>query len=220
MLVDLHWALFTIELIRQTMTIDPEALWTRAVPITIEGATAFGLAPEDQLMHVCLHLSIHGFTHLVGYVDILQMVDTDQIDWDVFIRRVQQHRLCIACYFPLWWAKCAWNVNVPSEVLEALEPDRLRRRLGRWMLARGIWRGPDTGHAWNHLAQLLIVDRFSDLAKALLWLLFPGLAWLQERYRLRSRWLAWFWTVVHPVVVLWEGVRSGVVLAVQIVRSK
>jgi hypothetical protein len=219
-MVDLHWAFFTIELIRQTTAINLEALWTRAVPIRIEGATAFGLASEDQLMHVCLHLSMHGFTHLRGYVDILQIIDTDQVDWDVFVSYVQQCRLCMACYFPLWWAKRAWNANVPLWVLEALEPDRLRRRLGGWMLVKGIWREPDTGHAWNHLAQILIVDRFNNLVKALLWLLFPGPTWLQERYRLRSRWLAWIWTVVHPIVVLWEGVRSAVALAVQIARSK
>lgn len=219
-LVDLHWALFTIEIIRRTTAIDLEALWTRAVPIKIEGATVFGLAPVDQLMHICLHLSMHGFMHLVGYVDILQIVAAGQIDWDVFVHCVRQRHLCIACYFPLWWARHAWNANVPPWVLEALEPDRLRRQLGRWMLVRGIWREPDTGHAWDHLVQLLIVDRFTDLAKALLWLLFPGPAWLQERYRLRGRWLAWIWTIVHPIVVLWEGVHSAVTLAVQIARSK
>jgi hypothetical protein len=219
-LVDVHWALFTIELIRQTMAIDLEALWTSALPIEIEGVTAFRLALEDQLMHVCLHLSMHGFTHLVGYVDILQIVDTGQIDWDVFIRCVRQRRLCVACYFPLWWARRAWNANVPVWVLEALEPNRLRTRLGRWMLVRGIWREPDTGHAWNHSAQLLIVDRFSGLARALLWLLFPGPAWLQERYRLHSPWHAWLWVTVHPTLVLWEGLRSIGALLREITEQK
>jgi hypothetical protein len=219
-MVDLHWVLFTIEFVRQTTAIDLEALWARAVPIRIEGAAAFGFALEDQLMHVCLHLCMHGFTHLRGYVDILQIVDTGQVDWDVFIGCVQQRRLCTACYFPLWWVKHAWNANVPLWILETLEPDWLRRRLGRWMLMRAIWREPDTGHAWSHVAQMLIVDRFNDLAETILWLLFPGPTWLQERYRLRSRWLAWIWMVVHPMVVLWEGVRSAVALAVQTVRPK
>jgi hypothetical protein len=99
-------------------------------------------------------------------------------------------------------------VPVQDGLLRALQPGPLRTYLGRWMTMQAALREPNAGHAWNHVAQLLVVDRSRDLARVLLWLLFPGATWLQERYRLRSAWQAWGWAVVHPLVLLWEGVRS------------
>lgn len=207
-LVELHWELFCIELFRRTIALDVQALWARAVPLQVGDVTALSLAPEDTLAHICLHLAMHGFTHLRGYTDIVQMVKVGQVDWDVFAERVRQSRIRVACYFPLWWAEQAWSVPVPGEVLQALRPGLLRERLGRWMTERGTRREPDVEYTWNHAAQMLVVDRARDLARLLLWLLFPGPAWLRERYRLHSTWQAWAWVVVHPLVVLWEGLRS------------
>lgn len=207
-LVELHWVLLPSDWLWRTITLDRQALWARAVSLQVGDVTALSLAPEDALAHVCLHLAMHGFSHLRGYTDIVQMIEAGQVNWDVFVERVQQSRIRVACYFPLWWAKQAWSVPVPGEVLRALRPGPLRTRLGRWMTERGTRREPDVEHTWNHAAQMLVVDRARDLLQVLLWLLFPGPAWLRERYRLHSTWQAWVWVVVHPLVVLWEGVRS------------
>jgi hypothetical protein len=219
MLVELHRVFSTIELVRRTMALDLETLWSRAASLEIGTATAFLLSPEDQLMHVCLHISMHGFAHLRGYVDIVHIVGAAQIDWNVFVERVRQGRLRVTSYFPLWWAERAWDVPVPAWVLQMCKPDPLRIKMGHWMVVSAVKRRLDAGHAWNHVAQILVVDRRRDLVRALLWLFFPGPAWLRERYQLRTLWQAWVWTIAHPLVVLWEGLCSMRALIKRTVRG-
>ena len=95
----------------------------------------------------------------------------------------------------------------------------LRVRLGRWMVERAVRRQSSPGHAWNHVAQLLVIDRFYDLIRVLVWLFFPGPAWLRERYSLRSNWQAWAWMAVHPAIVLREGLSSLRVLLMRAGRD-
>jgi hypothetical protein len=203
-LVELHWDLITVEWFRRATALDIEALQPRAEPIGVWNVTALSLAPEDQLAHVCLHVSMHGFTYLRGYVDIAQIVKADRIEWDVFLERVRAARIGVACYFPLRWAKHAWHAPVPEEVLRALRPDRLRAWLGGRVIGRGEAPETDGARGWLHLAQLFVVDRLYDIPGVLLRLLFPGPAWVRERYRLRSAWQAWLWTMVHPFIVVWR----------------
>ena len=172
------------------------------------------LAFEDMLFHLCLHISLHGFTHFRGYVDIVQLLKYDHLDWGVFLQRARVGGLRVACYFHLWWlAQCRADV-VPCEILKALQPDCLRAALGKWLIKQGVQREPDTGHAWNHVAQMLIVDRITDYSRLFAWLLFPGRTWLQERYHVQAPWQLWGWTLLHPLIVLREGILSvGALLA-------
>jgi hypothetical protein len=219
MLMELHCVFLTIELVRRTSGLTLETLWARAVPLEIGEVTAFSLSPEDQLMHVCLHMSMHGFVHLRGYVDIMRMVDAGQIDWQVFADQVKQSRFRVACYFPLWWAERVWRVPVPEWVLRSCRPGPLRVWMGRWMVVRAVKQRLNVGHAWDHVAQLLVIDRLRDLLRALWWLFFPGPAWLRERYHLHSNRQAWAWMAVHPAVVLREGLNSLGVLLIRTGRN-
>ncbi len=206
--VDLHWELLTIEWLRHVIKVDIKAIWERAVLFHIGRVSALTFTSEDMLLHICLHTSLHGFAHLRGYLDILQLLEHGNLDWALFVRRAQASGLRIACYFPLWWLAQYRAGMVPKEVLVALRPDPLRTMLGKWMVKCGVQRKPDVAHTWNHVAQILLVDRFVDYGRLFAWLLFPGHAWLQERYQLRTSWQLWIWSLLHPFLVLWEGVRS------------
>lgn len=206
--VDLHWQLFSNEIFERTIALDTQGLWARAVTFQLGPTEAFSLSTEDTLAHVCLHLSLHGFGHLRGYVDIMQLIEVGGVDWNAFIDRVCSSRIRTACYFPLWRAATTWHVPVPTEVLHALQPGPLRRRLASWITRSEAVIERGEGHAWEHMVWLLVVDRLSDLILSLVWLVFPGSAWLKERYRLHSAWQAWVWTLVHPLIVLWQGLCS------------
>jgi hypothetical protein len=218
MVVELHWELFPVEWSRRASALDLEALWARAVPPQVGDSSALSLAPEDMLIHVCLHLTVDGFSYLRGYVDIAQIVEAGKVDWSVFVECARQSRICVACYFPLRCAKRSWGVDVPSDVLSALRPGLSRRWIGNWMTSRGTFREVSSERVWNYAAQLLTVDRVWDLARVLLWMLFPGPVWIRERCRLHSIEQAWVWTVVHLLVVLREGIRSVMALFAQVAR--
>jgi len=208
MSVDLHWELFTIEWLRRIMKVDVKAMWEHAIPVQLGQIIAHTLLYEDMLVHVCLHISLHGFTHLRGYVDILQLLEYGDLDWTLFLQRAQESGLRVACYFPLWWLAQYRTDVVPQRVLTALHPDPLRAMLGKWLVKRGAQREPDASHTWNHGVQILLVDRLMDYRQLLAWLLFPGRAWLQERYQLQTPWQSWMWSLLHPFIVIWEGGRS------------
>lgn len=219
--VDLHWQLFAIEWLRHITKVDVEALWEHAIPFSIGQVTAHTLACEDMLFHVCLHISLHGFTHFRGYVDIVQLLEYGDLDWNLFLQRVRANGFRVACYFPLWWLAQYRAGIVPDEVLIALRPDPLRATLGKWLIKQGVQREPDTGHAWNHVAQMFVVDRIADYSRLFVWLLFPGRAWLQERYHVQTPWQLWGWTLLHPLIVLREGILSvGALLAMLLFHGR
>lgn len=220
MSVDLHWELFATEWLRRVTRVNIESIWQQAVPFQIGHINAHTLSPEDMLFHICLHLSLHGFAHLRGYVDIMQLLEQKNLDWSLFLQRVRAHGLCAACYFPLWWIAQYRPAMPPKEVLAALKPDPLRTALGKWLVKQGIQREPDTGHAWNHVTQLLIVDHIADYGRLFGWLLFPGRVWLQERYHLQAGWRSWVWIFIHPFIVLREGIASFWTLLKQWVSHK
>lgn len=62
--------------------------------------------------------------------------------------------------------------------------------------------------ARGHALHLAVADRPADVLRVMLWLFFPGPVWLRERYQLRSAGQSWAWIVVHPLVVLREGLHS------------
>jgi hypothetical protein len=206
--VDVHWNLFANDLFQRTVALDADSLWARAVPVQLGSVTALALSPEDTLAHTCLHISLHGFAHPRGYVDIMQLVATEEIDWHLFSKRVRRCRIRVACFFPLWQVTRTQKVQIPEDVLAELQPGLVRRHLGMWMMSPEAQAKRGAGHVWEHIVWLFIVDRLRDLVRLGLWLLFPGPAWLRERYRLRSEWQARAWVMIHPFVVLREGLRS------------
>jgi hypothetical protein len=220
MTVELHWKLLSVEWLWRASAFDLEALWARAVPLQVGDSSALSLAPEDMLIHICLHLTVDGFSHIRGYADIAQFIEVGKVDWGVFVERARQSRTRVACYFPLWYAKRSWGVDVPSDVLNALQPGLWRRWIGSWMTSQGMVREVSQERGWSYAAQILTTDRVWDLARVLLWMLFPGLTWIQERYRLHSIGQARGWTVIHLLVVLREGLRSVMALVAQIAGGR
>jgi hypothetical protein len=100
--------------------------------------------------------------------------------------------------------------EVPPAVLAALRPSPWQRRLvpliadPRQGLAGELTHSKPRGY----LLHLALADRLADLLRVLVWLFFPGLRWLAERYRLRGRWRAWLACLWHPGVVLAQGLAG------------
>jgi hypothetical protein len=226
-LVELHWELTPSEWLRRLAALDTEALWQEARPFEIGGVGAHQLSIRDTLLHLCLHLSAHGYVHANGYRDIRQLLDHERpFPWDRFVARARQFRVTAICYFVLEALAAAAEApgepgpipaglvplaaGVPPAVTEALRPPAWQRRLVP------IIADPRAGLAGrlalskprSYLLHLALADRPADVLRVTVWLFFPGAPWLAERYRLRGRWpprLACLW---HPWVVLALGLAG------------
>ena len=73
--IDVHWY---IQEPISTFQIDIADFWSNAQPVTIAGVETLMLAPEDQLLHLCLHLERHmgntGAVSFKWYCDIAAVI--------------------------------------------------------------------------------------------------------------------------------------------------
>lgn len=210
-MIELHWQLTPSEWLQHLCDLDPAPFWAAAHPLELEGAHALQLAPHDLLLHLCVHLTVHGYGHVVGFADIVRVVAAYQpFAWDHFLARATRFRLRAVCYYPLATCAVALGASIPAHVLAALRPPAWRQQLVRWIAdpQRAVAGGAPVGKARSYLLQVAVAERVIDLVGPLTWLLFPGPRWLAQRYHLRGwlrPWLACLW---HPLVVCWHAVAG------------
>lgn len=101
--------------------------WHRALPAQIASTPSLVFAPQDMLLHLCLHLSHPGCLPFVGnfrvLCDIAETIRRYQaeIDWAQFLRAGQIYEVEKFLYYALWLAQDMVEAEVPTELLEELE---------------------------------------------------------------------------------------------------
>lgn len=122
--IELHW---TITQPNQVYTIPMTDLWARAQPTTVAGFEVATLAPEDLLLHICLHATHH---HLLEQ-GIRFLCDIDAIyrhfgptlDWEAVVTRAQAWNWGRGVYLALRLAHELLAVPIPDDVLTTLQTD-------------------------------------------------------------------------------------------------
>ncbi len=120
---EVHWSLCRLN---QPYSIDTGELWERVVPAQIGRASLSGLAPEDLLLHLCLHTSYqHQFIFgLRPSCDIAAVIERygAELDWAVVVERAQRWRWERGVYLALRLAADLVGAAVTESVLSALRP--------------------------------------------------------------------------------------------------
>jgi hypothetical protein len=177
--IEMHWS---IEDDGAPFRIDEDGLWSRAVDVRVAGAPAKALAPEDLLLHLCLHTAYgHGWLQFDGGLrpicDIAFTVRTfaPRIDWGELVRRATAWGVQPCAWLALGLAQELLAAPVPQDVLAGLAPPQRGARM------RAIARDLTFGHHYEALQrQLPVLSR----------------AWLDKRWRAWSpahRWQAHLW---------------------------
>ncbi|MGI9175283.1 MAG: nucleotidyltransferase domain-containing protein [Rhodothermales bacterium] len=85
--VDLHWGIAPRYF---TYSLDPEALWQRLQPLEVAGQTVRTFSPEDTLLHLCLHGTIHHWATLRLVCDVAEMIRSHpDLDWPWIFERAR-----------------------------------------------------------------------------------------------------------------------------------
>jgi hypothetical protein len=128
--VELHWS---IEAPTRPFTIDLDGLWQRARPATVSGVEALALSPEDLLLHLCLHTSVHHLysNGLRAFCDIRETIRhyQDELDWGIVQRHAEEWGAVNSVYLTLYLAKKLLSADVPDKKLERLKPDNITPQL-------------------------------------------------------------------------------------------
>ncbi len=121
--IELHW---TILPPLSACAVDVESLWNRSRPATLAGSSSRCLAPEDLLLHLCVHGAFgDGAAFCIGlrpFCDIAAVVRRfgAEIDWERLANRA------------LDWGVGRWvhlALALAHELLDAVVPDACMRAL-------------------------------------------------------------------------------------------
>ena len=124
-LVELHWTLVTPLCHANIGPEELEALWARAVPATIAGASTRMLSPEDLLLHLCMHASVHHRFHDITLRNILDIAEVSdcyggRIDWNAFVARANHWGVAGGVRIALMLAQEWADLSIPAAVLQGL----------------------------------------------------------------------------------------------------
>jgi hypothetical protein len=121
--IELHWTLATPS---DHVPIELESLWIRAQRVTVFDEPAYVLAPEDALLHICLHAAVHhlfdqGLRPLLDTTALLARYGAT-LDWAAVESRARAWEIERAVYLLLALARREADATVPDDVLARLQP--------------------------------------------------------------------------------------------------
>ncbi|MBI2865191.1 MAG: nucleotidyltransferase family protein [Chloroflexi bacterium] len=185
--LELHWTIAHED--RHGVFIDQaeiEALWSRSLPMTIAGVATRMLAPEDLLLHSCLHLAnnhLFAWAGLRGLVDLSLTVKKygHQLGWDAVERRARTWGAWHGVSLALWLARDWLGAPIPDPVaarlLAALPPDDMVGRVREKMCQ------PAPASLNVEIPPTLADRRLRDTPARLVRSLFPSRRTLAGLYR-------------------------------------
>lgn len=174
MLVELHWDLAP----RGLFTLDLDRWRQRAQTFNLDGVAVQRFAPEEQLLHLALHMRKHRYVGLRWLADVSELLRRfPDLDWQYVASTAESSGLQTLLFTTLSLAVQLLGAPAPEPWLERLTPSAARRRLLHSVLHQdGLLRPLETADAdWTRLAlvEVLLLDRPAAMARELRFRLWP-----------------------------------------------
>ena len=100
------------------------------------------LSPEDNLLQVSVHTAKHSYVRAPGlrlHLDVERIVTHKQIDWELFMKKVEAAHVKTSTYYSLYLAKMLFGTPIPQKVLDALYPgNRKNKRILKMISQAGL----------------------------------------------------------------------------------
>lgn len=160
--------------------IDMDGVWARRGRTQVAGVETWALAPEDLLLHLCLHV-----THASPTAPLLWLHDIDRLvreqgarlDWSGLASRARATGVAHPVARVLGEARTLFATPVPDLVLDARPESRIVRFLG----------GAGSVDGKESLALLLTLSGWRTRLAFARGLLFPSPEFMRARYALTRR---------------------------------
>jgi hypothetical protein len=205
---ELQWRAVAGRWIRPDQEPPADELIARSV--SIPGTAARLLAPEDNLLQVCLHTAKHSYVRAPGFrlhTDVDRIVRRCAINWERFCETVEKLGVRTAVYLSLRIPADLLSTPVPCSVLDRLNFARRKHRLMlRWLGHVGFFNPRE--RKWSKLGyigfNLLLYDDFIGVWRAV----FPDASWMLKRYGVRSRWMLPWWHARRLVELIFKRAKT------------
>ena len=186
---------------------EPDAYELMARSVEIEGSSVRMLSPEDNLLQVSLHTAKHSYVRAPGFrlhTDVDRIVRSSDIDWQLFVERIQQLQVKTAVFFSLALAHDLLGTPIPQDVFNALQPTHWKTWLiSRWLQKVGLF-DPDE-KKWGRVGYVVFVSLLYDNWRSLLRGVFPDRKWMFQHYGVNNNLLLLPFLHVHRLFdLLWK----------------
>jgi Uncharacterised nucleotidyltransferase len=125
-MVELHWTLVTPLCGARIDEPELAGIWERSVPASVAGVPSRALSPEDLLLHLCTHASVHHRFADVGLKSFVDMAEVarhyeGQLDWAVLAGRANRWGVANGVRMALMLAEEWTDLRVPAEAWTRLD---------------------------------------------------------------------------------------------------
>ncbi|MCK4734394.1 MAG: nucleotidyltransferase family protein, partial [Methanophagales archaeon] len=216
--IDVHW---DIQSPSSPFQIDINKFWENAQPVKIVDVEAQMLAPEDLLLHLCLHLNRHlvnrGTMDYKSYGDIAEVIwhYGEKINWKYLVQSTKNYGIEEPIYQSLYNVNKYLGAFVPVDVLKAIKTVKSNVNIEDIFKSSRILEGNlKKRNQWreiNYLKRLTKVDGLMNKAHILFGDVFPCKEFMMQRYSIRNKkligvyYLIRFGTALHwGINVLWQ----------------
>lgn len=108
-----------------SLRVDVEKLWVRAQMSSIQGIEVLTLCPEDLLLHLCMHISLHHTfdNGIRPLFDISQTVEhyAETLDWEQLLDRSKEWGVSRCVSLPFFFAKRFAGAPIPGQIMKELD---------------------------------------------------------------------------------------------------
>ena len=170
--LELQWRPISGRWISPNQEPDPQVLIENSV--SVGDSSIRILAPEQNLLQVCLHTAKHSFVRAPGFrlhTDVDRIVMVEKIDWKKFIKSVNSLRVRTPVYMSLVLAHNLLRTNIPIWVLNEIYPPKTKVLiLSLWLKKVGLFNPNEK--KWSNIGYIffvsLLYDNIGDLWKTIL----------------------------------------------------
>lgn len=205
--LEIHWNISRRIGNEQYIKIDIDEVWNNAIPLKISNDDSKMLSPEDQLIHLSIHLASHNYDRLIWFCDISEIIRHYDIKWEKLIQNARKYRTKAYVYYTLYFTSELFGVKVPSRVLQEIRPNNLETRLF-YSIPEDIIHINTINvlHQINPLIDLLLIDRGIDRIKYIWNYFFPQAEVLSHRYSVKGP-AIYIYYIAHPLYQILRGTK-------------
>jgi len=125
--LEIHWNFY----VKRPKEFDMSPVWKNATSISINGFRVLTLSPNDTLLHLAINLRLHGYLSLRLFGDLYALMAhyQEEIDWHYIIRQAEGNGQRVGLYYALYFAKELLEAEIPTRILEQIEPGWFHNKL-------------------------------------------------------------------------------------------
>lgn len=202
--IDVHW---DIQSPSSPFQIDINKFWENAQPVKIANVETLVFAPEDLLLHLCLHMERHlvniGTIQFKGYADIAEVIRhyEGKINWKYLVQSSKNYGIEEPIYQSLYLVNKYLGAFLPVEVLKDLKTVKsnanIEDNFRSSMTMEGDIKKNEQCIEITYLKRLTKIDGLMNKAHILFGYVFPCKEFMMQRYQIQNKKLIGVYYVIR-----------------------